>query len=1450
MAHSEVDNVAAYIQGLLPKALCNSTTYYVLVTDSQGRYLYVNPLYRTRFSFVGSDFVGEFATDTIHADDVEKCLNAAAECLTNPDSTVNVILRKPTGLSGQFRVSHWEFSALHDRQGATMGVLAIGHDYTITEELGEKLRSLEALNARMANEITDGFYRLDREWRFTSVNAEAESILGLSAQELVGKVLWDLFPESTEFNYPYHFRRAMETGAAQTFDDYRPDLDRWFHVVVYPEPDGICVCFKDVSAELKARQAVEQSEARLRQIAENITDVVFTTDLQFNLTYISPSTFQLTGETVEEALARKFEDRHPPETCEAMRRMWEEELARDENPNLPRNRTRIVEVQGYHKDGRILDLEMHASFLRDAQGKPTGVLGVSRDITELKRARRNLEITNNRFEELAEHSRTVVWEVDNHGLYTYISPSAQKLYGLPVKDIVGKLHFYDFIPPDEREEVKRDIFEILRTKKALNGYEKRQQTPAVHSFWVSATAYPIADSRGRIVGFRGSCTEITKRKEAELKLVKSNQRFEELALRSRTIMWEMSPQGVYKFISPLAEEIFGIPLDTIIGKATYRNLLPAGSDDTTLLAMERILAQGEPFEDFEWLMASPTGEKIWLNSRGYPIKDDSGAITMWRGSTTEITRRKNAEVESSEANRRFEELALLSRSVTWEVDPNGKYTYLSKSAESVYGYPPDEIIGHLHFYDLCPVEEREAFRQMGLELMAARKNFDNLENRVVCKGGEARWFLRFGQPAINSEGACIGYSGTDIDITERKRNRMELIAQKDYTRSILEAIPDMLFVLTLDGVFLEAKEGKEQAFILPESQFLGKSLHDVLPPTLATQVMESLSTIEEGREPQPLQYHFDIGGKLVHYEVRLAGFGADKAVAVVRDITTRINAEQALREREQLLRELVLEKDRIVKLQDVLIGIATEFINLPMDGFDTSIVAALERLGGVLGYDMAAVFQFDDSRSNATRTHKWDPHNKLSPEFCKVSLSDFGEWIPKLMRGNILALNDIAELSKTSLLRIALEIAEVQAIISYPLMDRTQCIGIVNFYRHRPIREMHHSVKPVMEVFSHALVNIILRKRMEENLRHTEKLLEQTSRMALIGAFDFNLETGALYWSNVLKEMMDMPPDYTPTLEEALAFYKEGESRDKVIAGFENAKCTGAPFDEEAEVVTARGRHIWVHGLSSTVQNEQGITVRMYGTLQDITTVKKTQQEQQELLAITQAQNQRLRNFSHIVAHNLRSHSGNMEALVQLHYQNHPELLREELSVMLQRASKNLQETVGHLSEVAVLSAFEPENEETIDLAVAISKAVTNVAALARNADAEFETRCPDHTFVRGTPAYVDSALLNLLTNAIKYKSPERMAKIEIEVNHNQGYTIVSVRDNGLGIDLSRHGDKLFGMFKTFHNHPEAKGIGLFMTKNQVEAMGGKITVESTPGMGTTFHIYLKSAPHEANVDH
>lgn len=149
---------------------------------------------------------------------------------------------------------------------------------------------------------------------------------------------------------------------------------------------------KKVSDAERLQSALQQSEEKYRRIAENIADVVWTSDLNFNATYVSPSVEKMIGESVETHMKRALQERFPPDSLNYVFSVFREELEKENEPGIDKkSRSRFIELQHYRADGSLMWIMMNLSFIRDEQGKPIGVQGVTRDITERKRAEEERE---------------------------------------------------------------------------------------------------------------------------------------------------------------------------------------------------------------------------------------------------------------------------------------------------------------------------------------------------------------------------------------------------------------------------------------------------------------------------------------------------------------------------------------------------------------------------------------------------------------------------------------------------------------------------------------------------------------------------------------------------------------------------------------------------------------------------------------------------------------------------------------------------------------------------------------------------------------------------------------------------------------------------------------------------------------------------------------------------
>lgn len=219
------------------------------------------------------------------------------------------------------------------------------------------------------------------------------------------------------------------------------------------------------------------------------------------------------------------------------------------------------------------------------------------------------------------------------------------------------------------------------------------------------------------------------------------------------------------------------------------------------------------------------------------------------------------------------------------------------------------------------------------------------------------------------------------------------------------------------------------------------------------------------------------------------------------------------------------------------------------------------------------------------------------------------------------------------------------------------------------------------------------------------------------------------------------------------------------------------------------------------------------------------------------AQNVQLANFAHITSHNLRSPVSNLNSLLHFYKTSESEEDREMLFDKFETVIHHLSSTLNSLVEAIKIREDANKELEVLVFANVLEKTKEIITAQIMETGARITSDFSKAPQIEYNRNYLESIFLNLLTNAIKYRDPGRIPEINFKTDIINGRLMFSIKDNGLGIDLARHGRKLFGLHKTFHRHSEAKGVGLYLTKTQIEAMGGTISAESEVGKGTIFTI-------------
>ncbi|SMD38206.1 PAS domain S-box-containing protein [Reichenbachiella faecimaris] len=218
-------------------------------------------------------------------------------------------------------------------------------------------------------------------------------------------------------------------------------------------------------------------------------------------------------------------------------------------------------------------------------------------------------------------------------------------------------------------------------------------------------------------------------------------------------------------------------------------------------------------------------------------------------------------------------------------------------------------------------------------------------------------------------------------------------------------------------------------------------------------------------------------------------------------------------------------------------------------------------------------------------------------------------------------------------------------------------------------------------------------------------------------------------------------------------------------------------------------------------------------------------------------QNQQLASFAHIASHNLRSPISNLSSLLNLYNMSEGEEEKSNIFGHFEKVIGHLTDTLEVLVESIKIKEDLNQRIETISFEEIFNKTKDMLVDEVLHTDAKISCDFSQAPKVSYNKLYLESIMMNLLTNAIKYRSPERKPEISLITRVEDGKISLEVHDNGLGIDLEKHNQKLFGLNKTFHRNPEAKGVGLYITKTQVESMNGTISANSKVNQGSTFTV-------------
>jgi PAS domain S-box-containing protein len=662
--------------------------------------------------------------------------------------------------------------------------------------------------AHLLDEMGDLYFTLDRGWRFTHLNRNALAQAARPAEELLGRSLWEVYPELLQTPLEAHYRRALATGETVRFEIRGLHSDRWYEVHACPSPGGLTVYSRDITERKRAEEALRESEQHFRAISALTSDYTYVCRIDPSgrsvLVAVSEGFHAVTGYTLAE-----IEERGG----------WEVLIHPDDDPVVHHSRVETVAGRPWTGELRLVTRRGETRWIRTSawpvldpvQGRVVSLLGAAQDITERKQAEEALRESEQRHRALSELTSDYTYscrvEPDGRVTLEAASQGFRTVTGYTVEEVEARGGPAVLVFPEDRPAVEKLVREVT-VRRSWEG-ELRIVTRQGEVRWVRSAAWPVSGpDPGGVVRVLGAVQDITERKRAELALRASEELNRRILQSVHAGIVTIAPDGSILQANAEGQRILGLSWDELsskfIGDFEAVTFWEDGSPcPAAEYPVSKCLATGAPQPGVTIGVRRPDGEISWGVFTAAPLLDPEtarpcGAVVTF----VDITQRKRTEEalrESEERLRRFFQAAFEGL----VIHEGGTIRDANRPFAEMFGYELDEVLGR-HVTEFGAPAERERVRaalregrELPYEGLGLRKDGTTFPVELCGKN-------------IPSDGRTLRVTALR-DITERKRAEAQL---RDYADRLQ----------TLSRRLMEVQE--------TERRHLARELHDEIGQAL------------------------------------------------------------------------------------------------------------------------------------------------------------------------------------------------------------------------------------------------------------------------------------------------------------------------------------------------------------------------------------------------------------------------------------------------------------------------------------------------------------------------------------------------------------------------------------------------------------------------------------------